>query len=319
MELRQLRYFVAVARFRSFSRAAEHLHVAQSAVSRQVQSLEEELGVILIARGNKQMRLTEAGALFLSRATGVMSELRSVSEEVLAYADTPKGSLRIGVLPFSGELLMPRVLNEYMKKFPDVRIHLRSGVSTFIGEWLNDDHIDLGIMDTTQVGQNLIAETLVIGRMVIVLPSPQISRRLGIPDKKVYAFRDLSHYPLILTSSGHAQRRLIEHNAAECGFTPRIALEADNIGIITASVQAGVGCTVLTYTAAHNAVKRGEVRIAPLINPAIETNISIVKRRDRPETAAMRSMVNYIKHGIAELSASGELPGEYFKLVERLK
>src|SRR5262249_48793011 len=153
-----------------------------------------------------------------------------------------------------------------------------SGVSTFIGEWLNDDRIDLGIMDTTQVSQNLVAETLVIGRMVIVLPSPQISRRLGIPDKKVYAFHDLSHYPLILTSSGHEQRRLIEHNAAECGFTPRIVLEADNIGIITASVQAGVGCTVLAYTAAHNAVKRGEVRTAPLTNPVIETNISIVKR-----------------------------------------
>ena len=101
MELRQLRYFVAVARFQSFSRAAEHLHVAQSAVSRQVQSLEEELGVVLIARGNKQVRLTEAGTLLLNRATGVINELRNVSEDVLAYAEAPKGSAirmtRLGV------------------------------------------------------------------------------------------------------------------------------------------------------------------------------------------------------------------------------
>lgn len=315
MELRQLRYFVAVARFQSFSRAAEHLHVAQSAVSRQVQSLEEELGVVLIARGNKQVRLTEAGTLLLNRATGVINELRSVSEDVLAYADAPKGHLRIGVLPFSGELLMPRVLKKYIKNFPDVRIHLRSGVSTFIGEWLADERIDLGIMDSTQVAQNVSAEAIVIGRMVAVLPSPQVTRRLGIPDKEIYEFRDLASCPLILTSSGHTQRRLVENAAAECGFAPRIALEADNVGIITASVHAGVGCTVLTYTAAHNAVKRGEVRIAPLINPAIHTDISIVKRRDRPVTAAMRSMINYIKNEIAELSASSELPPEYFKLL----
>ena len=319
MELRQLRYFVAVARFQSFSRAAEHLHVAQSAVSRQVQSLEEELGVVLIARSNKQVRLTEAGTLLLNRATGVINELRNVSEDVLAYAEAPKGSLRIGVLPFSGELLMPRILTKFTKNFPEVRIHLRSGVSTFIGEWLNDERIDLGIMDSTQVGQNLVAEAVVVGRMVVVLPSPQVTQRLGIPDKEVYEFRDLAASPLILTSSGHTQRRLIESAAAECGFAPRIALEADNIGIITACVQAGVGCTVLAYTAAHNALKRGEVRIAPLINPAIRTDMSIVKRRDRPVTAAMRSMINYIKQELGELSASGELPGEYFKLLRRSK
>src|SRR4051812_25738436 len=248
MELRQLRYFVAVARFQSFSRAAEHLHVAQSAISRQVQSLEEELGVALIARGNKQVRLTEAGTLLMNRATGVINDLRNVSEDVLAFADAPKGNLRIGVLPFSGEFLMPRVLNKYIKNFPDVKIHLRSGVSTFIGEWLNDERIDLGIMDSTQVGQNIISEVVVIGRMVIVLPSPHITRRLGIPDKEVYEFPELASCPMPRTSAAHTHRGLVENAGGEWGSAPRIGLEAENIEIITAWGQAGVGCTVLTYT-----------------------------------------------------------------------
>ncbi len=317
MELRQLRYFVAVAQLQSFSRAADHLHVAQSAVSRQIQSLEDEMGVALIMRSNRRLQLTEAGALFLERAVSVLEQLRNVREDVLEYADVPKGSLRIGVLPFTGELLMPRVLAAYTARYPEVRVHVRSGMSGFIGDWLNEDRIDLAVMHSPWSGPNLITEPLVIGQMVVVLPSLEATRRLGIPEKDVYEVDDLAHLPLILTSAGHAQRILIDREAAARGFTPNVVLEADNIGIISALVHEGAGCTVIAYTAIHSAMIRGDVRVAPLKDPGIRTDISIVTRNDRPVTAAMRAMITSIKDAIRDFSESGELPKDYFKLVPR--
>ena len=143
MELRQLRYFVAVAQAQSFSRAAVDLHIAQSALSRQIKNLEKELGVTLLIRGVKNLYLTDAGQLLFERALIVTQELRDVTRELLAHPNIPKGNLRIGVLPFTGELLMPRILPGFTREYPDVRIHLRSGVSSFINDWLMKDLSDV--------------------------------------------------------------------------------------------------------------------------------------------------------------------------------
>ncbi len=320
MELRQLKYFIAVAQLESFSRAAEHLHVAQSAISRQVQSLEEEMGVALLIRSNRRLQLTEAGILFLQRAESILEQLRTVRRDVHEFADVPKGTLRIGVLPFTGELLMPRVLARYAANFPDVRVHVRSGMSGFVSDWLNKDRIDLAVMHSPWSGPNLVVEPLVFGQMVVVLPpSSDAMRRLGIPEKDVYDLDDLATLPLILTSVGHAQRVLIDRESATRGFSPNVVLEADSIGIITALVHEGAGCTVIAYTATHSAVLRGEVRVAPLRAPGIRTDVSIVTRSDRPVTAAMRKMIVYLKDALQNYSESGELPKEYFQLISRPK
>lgn len=317
MELRQLRYFIAVVQAKSFSRAAVDLHIAQSALSRQIKNLEKELGVTLLIRGVKNLSLTDAGNLLFERALAVTQDLSDVTRELLAHPNVPKGNLRIGVLTFTGELLMPRILPGFTRKYPDVRIHLRSGVSSFINDWLQKDQIDIGILDSSRAAPNLISEKIAQGRMVVVLPSPEACKRLGVPQKKLYEVDDLRHVPLILTSAGHTQRNLIEKAASDRGFTPKIALEADNISTITACVRAGVGCTVLAYSAIHNAVMRGEVRTAPLVNPEIFTDISIITRSGSPVTAAMQSMISHIKQGIWDLAENDHLPEQSFRIVTR--
>ncbi|TVR07630.1 MAG: LysR family transcriptional regulator [Salinarimonadaceae bacterium] len=317
MEIRQLRYFISVAEMGSFSRAADHLRVAQSALSRQIQALEKELSVTLLLRNRRGLQLTEAGCALLNRAQSVLDQLQMVRSEVQVHANVPKGSLRLAVLPSTGEFLMPRVISRFRRLYPDVHIHLRSGFSGYIQDWLNDDQIDMGMMHSPWTGSNLIAEQLAIGSMVVALPIPSAMQRLKMPIKPVYDVTDLARMPLILPSPAQAQRILIDRQALAFGFTPNVILEVDNISIIKALVQEGEGCTVIAYSALHTEVKKGHLRIAPLAKPGISADMAIVTRNDRPVTAAMRQMIKTIKEELRAVAGEGGWPEEYFELVKR--
>jgi LysR family transcriptional regulator, nitrogen assimilation regulatory protein len=315
MELRQLRYFIAVARLGSFSRAAESLSVAQSAISRQISSLEEELVTTLLIRDRRGLQVTDAGKLLLERAETALEQIRLCRDDVLHSSNTPKGELRIGVLPSLGELLMPRVLKGYRGVHPKVKIHLRSGFSGFIHDWLTEERIDIGLMHSPWWGANFITEPIIIGKMVVALPPPEAAAALGMPIKDVYQIEDMATLPMIVPSKAHAQRIALDREAAAHGFSINVLLEVDNISIIRALVQEGVGCTVITYSALHSEVSAGRLRIAPLAEPGIRSDISIVTRADRPVTAAMRAMIASIKSETKKLAQNGNWPPEYFHLV----
>lgn len=315
MEIRQLRYFVTVARLASFSRAAESLSVAQSAVSRQIQALEEELVTTLLIRDRRGLQLTDAGKLFLDRAESALEQVRLCRDDVLYNSNQPRGSLRVGVLPSLGELLMPRVLKEFRGLYPEVQIHLRSGFSGFINDWLNEERVDIGVMHSPWWGANFVVEPIIVGKMVVALPPPEAAKKLGMPIKDVYQISDLAHLPMIAPSKPHAQRIAIEREATTHGFSVNIILEVDNVSIIKALVQEGVGCTVISYSALHSEVSAGRLRIAPLADPGIRSDISIVTRSDRPVTAAMRVMIASIKNELRNLAKGGDWPSEFFHLV----
>ncbi|MCO5089557.1 LysR family transcriptional regulator [Bosea sp. (in: a-proteobacteria)] len=315
MELRQLRYFIAVARLNSFSRAAESLNVAQSALSRQVQGLEEELATTLLLRDRRGLHLTEAGEALLERAEMALEQVRLCKEDVLRRSNVPKGDLRLGVLPSLGEFLMPRILARYCQQYPEVHVHLRSGFSGFVNDWLAEGHIDLGVMHSPWWGANLVTEPIVIGDLIVALPPEAAARRLGLPEKEVYEIQDLKDLPMVVPSKLHAQRILIERETAAHGISINVALEVDNSSIIKALVKEGMGCTVIAYSAVHSDVKKNDLRIARLAKPGIRNDISIVTRSDRPVTAAMRAMINDIKLEMRGLIQSGEWPAEHFQLV----
>ena len=316
MEIKQLKYFVACANHQSFSRAAHQLNVAQSAISRQIQGLEREVGSTLILRNSHNFQLTEAGELFFQRATNVLHELHDLKGGIATYAGSPKGDLRVGVLSFAGELVMPRVIRAYSALYPDVRILLRSGTSNFVEEWLNHDEIDVAVMHSPKDRPGLIIEHISYGEMVVVLPPPSaISDAIDV--RTEYEVKDLATLPLILTSAGQTQRTLLEREAHLRGFKPRIILEADNISLIVSLVKSGIGASVLSYTSAHAAAVRGDIQVSRLINPGIRTDISIVTRNDRPVNAAMRAMISQIKNSFREFSSDVSVPDQYFQLAPR--
>ena len=143
MDIRQLRYFEAVARHRHFTNAADELHVAQSALSHQVRRLETELGVELLRRTTRSVPPTEAGELVAARARSVLAETDALRDEIDELRGLRRGRVRVGAMLFGGELDIPSILARFTAAYPEVEIALREGTAQRMVEMLADGSLDL--------------------------------------------------------------------------------------------------------------------------------------------------------------------------------
>lgn len=145
MELRHLRYFIKAAEFSNFTKAAEALYVSQPTLSVQIHQLEEELGTELFARVGRNVRLTEAGRVFLNRARQAVKELEDGAEEVDAINGLIRGSLCVASLPLYGSRLMPGWLSLFSTRYPNVQLSVRAGTSDDIEAGIMSGTIDIGV------------------------------------------------------------------------------------------------------------------------------------------------------------------------------
>ena len=143
MEIRQLRYFDAVSRHRHFTRAAEELHVAQSALSHQVRRLELELGIELLNRTTRSVEPTEAGILVAARARRILDEADLLRGEVDELRGLVRGRVIVGALLFGGQLDIPALLASFTSSFPQIEVGLREGTAQRMADGLRDGSIDL--------------------------------------------------------------------------------------------------------------------------------------------------------------------------------
>src|SRR5215212_6851092 len=145
MELRHLRYFVAVAEEENVTRAASRLHVSQPPLSRQIHDLEDELGVPLFERGAKSLRLTEAGRLFLNEARAVLERAEQAASAVKALGSGLTGELNIGYAPSLAVDVLPRALRNLQRDAPKIRVHLHDLSSGEMLDGLRKNQLDLAL------------------------------------------------------------------------------------------------------------------------------------------------------------------------------
>ena len=208
MELRQLRYFVSVARERSFSKASEKLHIAQPALSRQIQLLEDEFGVELLHRTAKGAHTTEAGRRFKEMAEFVLNYVAEMKPSLTQFASEPSANIVVGLPPSLAFMLAPRLVEETQRRFPLVTLRIIEGLSVFLAEWLEEFRLDLAVL--TDYGPIAGIERHFIEEDDMVF--------VGIPAKlkkydKTIPLKDIEDFPLLIT---HGFRSIIsEHFAAE--------------------------------------------------------------------------------------------------------
>lgn len=146
MEFRVLKYFLTVAREENISRAAEVLHVTQPTLSRQLAELEEELGVILFTRGNRKISLTESGILLRRRAEEVLSLMDKIEEEIRQNNEIVAGTLTIGTAEAAAARILPEIMREFSKKYPNVKYELFTATADIIKERIDKGLIDIGLL-----------------------------------------------------------------------------------------------------------------------------------------------------------------------------
>src|SRR5215211_3215712 len=242
MELRQLRYLVALADNRHFTRAAERLHVAQPALSQQIRRLEDELGLVLVHRTTRHVSLTDAGELLVERARRALAELDAARAELADLAGVRSGRVVVGAMQSLGSYDLSALLAEYHARHPAVELTVREDVSDGLLERLRADALDLAFMSVAAGAEPEGLQTRVLRReplVALLAPGDPRARRRRI------RLADLRDDPFITFRRGAGIRRLVEAAAREAGFEPQIAFETDEVPRARALASRGLGVTIV--------------------------------------------------------------------------
>lgn len=299
MELRQLRYFAAVARERSFTRAAATLRVAQPALSQQIRALEQELGVVLIERSNRTGALTDAGVALLARAERVLAEMHDASREMAAHAGLERGEVRIGcALQTLLESSLPALFSAFQARHPGVRVTLDEVHTQQVLQRVGRGEVDLGLVHLGRNGTNRAIGTEEVQPDVALLQLRReplvliVGPRHRLAGRAEVAFRSLRDEPFVAFQSGSTVRKLVELAGRQSGFEPHIAFASANVATVRALVSAGLGVAVVPESAVES--PRPPLRRVSLTSPRLERIVTLARSKARyesPAVAAMRKML----------------------------
>lgn len=259
MDLRQLEMFRAVAEQGTFTKAAGRLKVSQSAVSRQVQLLEHELGGSLLRRSGKGVSLTEAGELLLRMTHRVERDVEEALAEISQTHALQRGTLHLGGGMTVCLYILPRLLKKYRRLFPGVDLRVTAGSSEKILERVRAHEIDLGLLTLPIVARDMeVVPVLKEELVVVTAPGHPLSRERAIDPKS------LSKFPVILYETGSNTRKVLDQYFLEEEISASIAMESENVEIIKAMVGAGLGLALIPYAAIAKDVRAGRFAYARL-------------------------------------------------------
>jgi len=302
MELRQLISFDAVARLGGFTRAAEELVIAQPAVSAHIRRLEAELGTVLLHRTTRRVALTHSGEVFWARVRAALEQLRGARADLDELNAVERGHVRIGSTPMLGSLELPEALAHCRRRYPGVRLALRTGLIAELLAALDDGDIDFVLGPVhTDLADRFIAETLVDERLVLVsAPGRHAAGTLST----LGAARD---EPFVCLPAGSGLRTiLLEAAGAEGpdeaqGYVPRVEFETDSPRSIRELVAVGVGVALLPESAARG--PGAAVDIHPLESPPAHPPFGLIGRTDRGQSAAAHAVRDEIRRELAGQAA----------------
>jgi LysR family transcriptional activator of glutamate synthase operon len=282
MNLRQLRYLVAVADERHFTRAAAREHVAQPALSQQIRSLEAEVGLALVERTTRKVAMTQAGELLVARARRALAELDAAQAELQSLAGVTAGRLSVGAMHTMGPVDLSLLLATFHERYPAIELTVREQSSEELAGMLRDDEVDLAFLSVTERIQSrgLALRPLVSEELVVVLPADH-----PLASSERLRLRDLAREPFISFREGARLRELLTSSAARAGFVPRIALESNESRRVRSLVSRGLGVAVLPRSDA--AGPGSVVAVCDLVEPPLTRDITLASRAERhPSPAA---------------------------------
>lgn len=285
MDLRQLEYFQAVAKLNNVTRAAAQLHISQSTVTVAIQKLEEELGVVLFDRKQKQISLTPEGQVFLFSTADILTRVHDAVTDLQQYRQLQKGTVKVGIPPMIGSFLFPKILADFKVLYPNLQLIPVEEGSFTIRQLLERGELDLGIVNLYQPSPLL--ETLAMTREQFVVCLPPGHPLAG---KRSIALAQLRDEPFILFKEGAYNRMLILEECQKHGFAPHIILSTDQIETMKGLVAAGVGIAFLVEAIAS---KCKEFVTVPLEEP-IYLDFGLAWRKDRYFSKAAQAFMLFI-------------------------
>jgi DNA-binding transcriptional LysR family regulator len=278
MDIRQLRYFCAIAEEGQISRAARRLHIAQPPLSRQLRLLEEELGVALIERSTRHMSLTQAGRLFYSHAVKILGMMHTAVDDVRDKGEDIGGTLAIGSPPAVGGLYMPNRIERFHEQYPQVRFCWREGNTYRVLELLERDLVEVAMVRMPILMGDYDGKLILSEPWVVVASSQDAHWR----SRQSVVLSELADVPLILM---HRQEGIYCHDMAVNEMQLRqipinVICESDNISAILSLVDRGLGLAVLPESTLSVRPARDFHRIT-VSDCSLTSNVALIWKKAR--------------------------------------
>lgn len=278
--------FHAVAETSSFTLAGRQLFVAQSAVSRKVRLLEEELGEKLFKRVNKRVFLTSSGEVMLRYTRRIFQDLRNASLEVSEIAQLNKGTISIGSGMTACMYLLPPIIEKFQTRFPKLEIKVVTGTSETLISQIRNSTVDMGVLTLPVHGPDLEVIPFITEELVVVTsPKHRLAKRRNVSTE------ELQDCPMILFNAGTATRRLIDDYFQRLRLQPKIVMESESVATIKPLVRINLGISLLPLRAVSGEAKRGELHYLRVRDEKLTRDIGLVVHKSDYKPKALLELM----------------------------
>ena len=298
MEVHQLRYFRAVARHGTFTRASEVEHVAQPSLSQQILKLEAELGARLFDRLPRSAKLTVFGKTFLPKAERILREMEEAKTELREMSSNDKGEVVVGIIPTIAAYLLPRLLNDFTARYPLVNIKIVEDITPTLLQRLHEGTIDLAVAALPVSGNELASVELFKEKLYAVLPEKhRMASRASI------SLADLNREPFLLLKEGHCFRDSVIAACNKVKVSPSIVFESGQFATILAMISAGMGVSAVPAMAVQ---PQSGCKFLPISGKHSMRTVGIVTSRHHYQSRAQRLLMKHMRDTFEDRRNAGQ-------------
>lgn len=290
LELRQIQYFIEVAKREHVTEAAIALHVAQSAVSRQIFNLESELGITLFIREGRNVKLTPIGKMFLEQMERAMRIIDNAKREVEEFLEPEKGTVWIGFPSSLANYTLPTVISAFRERYPHVNFQLHQGSYRHLIDSVIKGGINMALLGPLPKYEKKVkGEVLFTENFVALLPLNH-----PLAKSKVIHLSQLQDDSFVLFPNGFVIREMIVEACRQLGFSPKVSFEGEDIDAIKGLVSAGLGVTLIPEITLVDSVPRSAV-VIPVIEPKVTRSVGVIIPSERELLPTERLFYKFLR------------------------
>jgi LysR family cyn operon transcriptional activator len=302
MQLRQLRYLIAVAEHGNFTRAAEALHVSQPALSQQIMQIEDRLGVALLDRSGRTVTVTDAGQAYIAHVRRALSELDLGKRAIHDVRDLSRGLVRLAMTPTFTAYLVGPLVAAFHTRYPGITVKIREMTLDTIAAAVAADEVDLGIAFNLARAPDIECQPLFVEKFSLVVASGHpLTQRRGAID-----MADVEHAELGLLSTDFATRSHIDNYLQEHQIVPKVVIEANTISALLEIVRRTELATILPEAICAQMPGLRNLPLCPAVPPR---TVMLLRRRDSHISAASRAFSELAAEHVAQLEGAAPAMG----------
>jgi DNA-binding transcriptional LysR family regulator len=300
MDLRQLRYFIGIVQAGSLARAADQLHVAQSALSRHLASLETELDRQLVTRSPKGILLTDAGAVLYRHAEAILRHVEFAKQDAVTALNVPSGRVSIGFPVAWAGLVGYELFARIRSAYPQILLHITDGNSSLLRERLVNGRLDIAVLFVGQSERGLVVEPILMEELFYITADPDTS-----PIK----LADAARRPLLVPGPGSGSQRVADQIFSRRGLTATSIAEIDSMGPLCRAVASGAGNAILPWCALYDGTRKIALNCRPFADAQLVRPVSVCFSEVGQHSPAVEAVASTLKRLVHDLVERGTWKG----------